>query len=91
MRELSFTAYERIVLTPMEIVAGRDAMPTEPGGWLPSPFALTGEDGGPFAQPAAHSTPLLASAEETVSLRRLTPAGFLTQHFAESESTGCRS
>lgn len=73
------------------IVAGRDAMPTEPGGWLPSPFALTGEDGGPFAQPAAHSTPLLASAEETVSLRRLTPAGFLTQHFAESESTGCRS
>lgn len=74
------------------IVAGRDAMPTEPGGWLPSPFALTtGEDGGPFVQPAAYSTPLLASAEETVSLRRLTPAGFLTQHFAESESTGCRS
>lgn len=73
------------------IVAGRDTMPTEPGGWLPSPFALTGEDGGPFAQPAIQPTALLASAHETLSLRRLTPAGFLTQHFAESELTGCRS
>ncbi len=73
------------------IVAGRDTMPAEPGGWLSSPFALTGADGGPFAHPAAPPAPLLASADEIVSLRRLTPAGFLTQHFAESESTGCRS
>lgn len=73
------------------IVAGRDTMPTEPGGWLSSPFALAGEDGGPFAQPAIQPTALLASAHETLSLRRLTPAGFLTQHFAESELTVCRS
>lgn len=73
------------------IIAGRDTMPTEPGGWMPSPLALTGQNGDSYAQPAIQPSPLLVSTDETLSLRRLTPAGFLTQHFAESGSSGCRS
>lgn len=73
------------------IVAGREALPAEPNGWSPSPFALIGEETEPFAFAAPAATPVTASAESPVSLRRLTPAGFLTQSFAESGLTGCRA
>jgi hypothetical protein len=77
------------------LIAGRDAIPTEPGGWQPSPFALAGDGMGPAARSEGHenlkTAPLMAMAEGTVSLRRLTPAGFLTHSFAEGESTGCRA
>lgn len=73
------------------IIAGRETIPTEPGGWLPSPFALAETDSGPFADAAPQTTSQLAMAADTVSLRRLTPAGFLTKSFAENASTGCRS
>jgi len=83
------------------IVAGRDILPAEPGGWSPSPFALILEQTEPLAR-ADETTSLVAlslppaaavtaSAEAAVSLRRLTPAGFLTQSFAENGLTGCRA
>ncbi|MDP3090901.1 MAG: filamentous hemagglutinin N-terminal domain-containing protein [Nitrospira sp.] len=77
------------------IVAGRDILPAEPGGWSPSPFALIMEQTEPLALASEESSPLVAamtaSADAPVSLRRLTPAGFLTQRFAESGLTGCRA
>jgi|LNFM01.1.fsa_nt_gb filamentous hemagglutinin family protein len=77
------------------IVAGRDILPAEPGGWSPSHFALIMEQTEPLALASEESSPLVAamtaSADAPVSLRRLTPAGFLTQSFAESGLTGCRA
>jgi filamentous hemagglutinin family protein len=74
------------------LIAGRDSLPAEPGGWLPSPLALSETALTPLGTlPAAESPVTVALADETLSLRRLTPAGFLTQHFAESGSTGCHS
>ncbi len=83
------------------IVAGRDILPAEPGGWSPSPFALIMEQTEPLALAGRESSPMAlssppvaamaASADAPVSLRRLTPAGFLTQSFAENGLTGCRA
>lgn len=80
------------------IVAGRETMPTEPGGWLPSPLTSLNTDTGLEARGEGQDGTgegLVArgkvEAMQIVSLRRLTPAGFLTQSFAESGSTGCRS
>lgn len=82
------------------ILAGRDALPSEPGGWLSSPVAMehwTGE------VPEEHVSrlmvqnrgwnrqpPLVMSKDETtvLSLRRLTPPGFLIRTFA-TDTTGC--
>ncbi|MEK7764202.1 MAG: filamentous hemagglutinin N-terminal domain-containing protein [Nitrospirota bacterium] len=72
------------------IVAGRDILPAEPGGWSPSPFALMGEETDSIAIASPPVAAMTASADAPVSLRRLTPAGFLTQRFAESGLTGCR-
>ncbi|MDH5739418.1 MAG: filamentous hemagglutinin N-terminal domain-containing protein [Nitrospira sp.] len=85
------------------ILAGRDALPSEPGGWLSSPVAMehwTGEvpenhvsrlmvrSRGWNTQPS-----LVMSKDETtvLSLRQLTPSGFLVRPFAESAPTGCGS
>jgi filamentous hemagglutinin family protein len=108
------------------VVAGRETVPAEPGGWLPSPFAslnagegrvaqdngeglearskeqrLSDEDvsGLSRASDQRHATnhmldradPIDQGDQVVLSLRRLTPAGFLTQSFAESRSMGCRS
>jgi filamentous hemagglutinin family protein len=71
-------------------VAGRDTLPTEPDGWLSSPLALptTNLDGRPGTE-SGRSEPV----EETpiLSLRRITPRGFLTQSFAVDSSRGCTS
>jgi len=82
-------------------VAGRDTLPAEPGGWSLSPFALIMEQTEPLglageeASPLALSSPpvaaMTASADAPVSLRRLTPAGFLTQSFAKNGLTECRA
>lgn len=72
------------------IVAGRDNLPAEPGGWSPSPFTLMGEETDSFAMASPPVAAMTASADAPVSLRRLTPAGFLTQSFAENGLTGCR-
>ncbi len=82
-------------------LAGRDALPSEPGGWLSSPVAMehwTGEEkehaSGLMVRSRGLNTqpPLVMSKDETtvLSLRRLTPPGFLVRTFA-AESTGCPS
>ena len=75
-------------------VAGRDALPVEPGGWLSSPLALTtGELVGSTATEPETRTSLRESMEAmpVVSLRRIAPPGFLTQSFAADGTTGCTS
>ena len=76
------------------VVAGREHLPADPGGWLSSlAFAALGEsldaDHAIAAAPAA--VPIATHDADTISLRRLTPAGFLMANFADSEATGCRS
>jgi filamentous hemagglutinin family protein len=80
------------------VVAGREQLPADPGGWLTSPIALAGLDIDPFndgtvAKGASNLEPRTSGllATGTVSLRRLTPAGFLIANFADSEATGCHS
>ncbi len=83
------------------IVTGRDALPAEPGGWLNTPVvmdhwmreemehasSLMVQKKGPHKLP----TVVAQKNEGTiVSLRRLTPPGFLVRTFATS-STGCPS
>jgi filamentous hemagglutinin family protein len=77
------------------VVAGREQLPADPGGWLTSPlaFAALGEsldaDHAIAAAPAA--VPIATHDANTVSLRRLTPAWFLMANFAESAATACHS
>lgn len=76
------------------VVAGREQLPVDPGGWLASPLALAGIDPQQFGNgTVAYNSPKAIAAHDTdtVSLRRLTPAGFLIANFADSEATGCRS
>jgi filamentous hemagglutinin family protein len=77
------------------VVAGREQLPSDPGGWLSSSLALVSLGDSLDAGHAIASTPaVMAMATDdtgTVSLRRLTPAGFLMANFADSEATGCRS
>ena len=84
------------------ILAGRDTLPTEPGGWLSSPVAMdhwTGEEGEEHVSVLMvrsisrnQSSAMIASTEagQTLSLRRLTPPGFLVRTFATG-LTGCLS
>ena len=77
------------------VVAGREQLPADPGGWLTSPlaFATLGESlDADYAVATAPATmPITAHDTGTVSLRRLTPAGFLMANFADSAATGCHS
>jgi|CXWL01.1.fsa_nt_gi filamentous hemagglutinin family protein len=80
------------------VVAGREQLPADPGGWLTSPIALAGLDTDPFnnetvAKGTSNLEPRTSSlsATDRVSLRRLTPARFLIANFADSEATGCHS
>jgi filamentous hemagglutinin family protein len=77
------------------VVAGREQLPSDPGGWLTSlpAFAALGENLDADNAVASISTVMAIAADNTstVSLRRLTPAGFLMANFADSEATGCRS
>ena len=77
------------------VVAGREQLPSDPGGWLSSPlaFAALGESLDTDNAVASIPTVMAIAADDTstVSLRRLTPAGFLMANFADSEATGCHS
>lgn len=77
------------------IIAGRDTIPTEPGSWLASPLGLHSLGHGLLADTMIDEQPpttlVMPQTSESVSLRRLTPAGFLTQRFAGNGSDGCRS
>jgi filamentous hemagglutinin family protein len=75
-------------------VAGRDSLPTEPGGWLTSPWALasSGFSAGSVTEGGAQAHVIDPAHETTVlSLRQIAPAGFLTQAFAVDWSTSCQS
>jgi large exoprotein involved in heme utilization and adhesion len=75
-------------------VAGRDSLPAEPGAWLSTPLALSAPESGISAVAEANSH---TSASETsddmplLSLRKITPPGFLTQSFAVDGLAGCAS
>ena len=77
------------------VVAGREQLPSDPGGWLSSPLAFAALSENLDADHAVASAPAIMPIAThdtgTVSLRRLTPAGFLMANFADSEATGCRS
>jgi hypothetical protein len=77
------------------VVAGREQLPSDPGGWLTSPLAFSALSENLGADHAVASSPtVIAMATQdtsTVSLRRLTPAGFLMANFADSTTTGCHS
>jgi filamentous hemagglutinin family protein len=80
------------------VVAGREQLPADPGSWLSSPLALAGIDAerfgdGTLPEGTSNLEPRTSGllANDTVSLRRLTPAGFLIANFADSEATGCHS
>jgi len=82
------------------ILAGRDAFPAEPGGWLSSPVAMEHWTGGDTEEHASglmvrrkgpNGLPAMAADKTNVlSLRRLTPPGFLVRTFATG-ATGCPS
>jgi len=88
------------------VIAGREMLPTEPGGWLTSPYAALRAGAGQGArgngvQEEGVGQRAMGNREEsptigiengfTVSLRHFTPAGFLTQRFADGLWTGCRA
>ncbi len=77
------------------VVAGREQLPADPGGWLTSPFAFAvlGEnhDAGYAVASTPASITMATHDPAIVSLRRLTPTGFLMAHFADSETNGCHS
>ena len=77
------------------IIAGRDTIPTEPGGWLTRPLGLHSLGGGLRGETTIDeqqpTTLVMAQSSEAISLRRLTPAGFLIERFAGNGSDGCRS
>ena len=103
------------------IIAGRDQVPTEPGGWMVSSLDALGTGEGSVARGKGEGLSRLSGSSSSfgafgpkneldqtnqidqidqmdqpnlppvLSLRRLTPAGFLTQRFADSEASGCRS
>jgi filamentous hemagglutinin family protein len=83
------------------IVAGRDALPSEPGGWLSSPLVMENgtnderEDVTRLTTKNLRQNESLTSASHitetgVLSLRRLTPPGFLVRTFANG-ATGCHS
>jgi large exoprotein involved in heme utilization and adhesion len=75
-------------------VAGRDSLPTEPGSWLASPLALgsAGFSAGTVTEGGKQARVIDPTHETTLlSLRRIAPAGFLTQTFAVDWSASCQS
>ena len=74
-------------------VAGRDSLPTEPGGWLASPlaFAMLSEGSGLGMKAEGVKAEGERPAIQILSLRQIAPAGFLTQAFGVDSSAGCQS
>jgi len=74
------------------IVGGRQTFSTTPGGWASSPLLMaigTGEPVGGRSEERTIGLPV-ASENEKLSLRRLTPPSFLVRSFANDVHTGCR-
>lgn len=84
------------------ILAGRDALPDQPGGWLSSPVAMEhwtqenteGHASGLMVRSIQpNQSPAILAFDtkgQILSLRRLTPPGFLVRTFS-TPSTGCSS
>ena len=73
-------------------VAGRDTLPTEPGSWLASPLVALGASEALGVRGERVALGASSGGENTVlSLRHISPAGFLTQAFAGDWSSGCQS
>lgn len=74
------------------IVGGRQTFSTTPGGWASSPMLMalgTGEPLGVRSDEKKTGFPFI-SESEILSLRELTPQGFLVRSFANDVQTGCR-
>jgi len=75
-------------------VAGRNSLPTEPGGWISSPLALALLHS---HSDTADNMGLQANLDKPhgerslLSLRQIAPPGFLTKAFAGASSAGCAS
>jgi hypothetical protein len=73
-------------------VAGRDSLPTEPGGWLASPLATLNAGMGLGVKAEGERSVARGEGETPLlSLRQIAPAGFLTQAFAVDWSASCQS
>ena len=75
-------------------VVGRTNLHIEPGGWLASPSVLTNSQFGhhlPTETSLRRSFNKQPGESSRLSLRQISPAGFLTQAFAIDRSTGCSS
>jgi filamentous haemagglutinin family N-terminal domain len=75
------------------LVAGRETLPTEPGGWLATPLmALSVEEDLPsFRERMARSSMMHAEDGSLVSLRRLPTFGARTALFSSDGPEGCGS
>jgi large exoprotein involved in heme utilization and adhesion len=73
-------------------VAGRDSLPAEPGGWVPSPLALSMAESneGTATETALSRLSEIEEGTPLLSLRKVAPAGFLTQNFGAA-SSDCQS
>jgi hypothetical protein len=72
------------------ILTGRDVLPSEPGGWLSSPLVMgNGAEHGHEDQSRLTGKHMVEG--KMLSLRRLTPPGFLVRTFAIDGPTGCHS
>jgi large exoprotein involved in heme utilization and adhesion len=73
-------------------IAGRDSLPAEPGGWVPSPLALSLAESneGTATETGLSSFSEMEKESPLLSLRKVAPAGFLTQSFGAA-SSDCQS
>jgi filamentous hemagglutinin family protein len=73
-------------------IAGRDSLPAEPGGWVSSPLALSMAESneGTATESALSSFSDMQKGTPLLSLRKVAPAGFLTQNFGAA-SSDCQS
>lgn len=73
------------------VVAGRDTLPTEPGGWLPSPLAFGASEAGSAVEAGMPVMKSLPDSQALVSLRRLPSASKVAQFVADDFFADCRS
>ena len=67
-------------------VAGRDALPAEPGGWVSTPLALSMSESEDGTVKEAGTPSEMTEEIPILSLRKIAPVGFLTQSFAVDSS-----
>jgi len=73
------------------VVAGRDTLPTEPGGWLTSPLAFGSPEAGAAMQAGVPSVESESDNPTIVSLRRLPSSSKVAQLLGDDWVTGCGS